>query len=109
MTERPNKTHALQLTHSERLCLLLALVLLGLMLSGCAQSRLAPAPSQLSVNITDECGKLPGMVPPPAIDEKTDYRTLSAEALAALNLANRRNGALRNCHGYVIDQYAKAK
>lgn len=109
MIARPNKTHALQLTHSEKLCLLASLVWLGLMLSGCAQSQLAPAPSQLSVNITDECGKLPGEVPPPPIDEKTDYRSLSAEALAALNQANKRNGALRTCHGHVIDQYARAK
>lgn len=46
---------------------------------------------------------------PPEIDASTDYRKLSAEALADLNLANRRNAALRRCDAKVISDYAKAK
>jgi chromosome condensin MukBEF ATPase and DNA-binding subunit MukB len=47
-------------------------------------------------------------VVPPDIQEATDYRSLSVEALAALRLANARNAALRRCDAKVIDDYAKA-
>ena len=77
---------------------------LALMLANCAPSR-----GILKVNVSSACQSLPGNVSPPEIDTTSDYRRLSAEALADLNLANRRNAALRRCDAKVIKDYAKAK
>ena len=72
-------------------------------LTNCASS-----PGHLQVNVSSACQHLGANVPAPEISDTTDYRQLSAEALAALNKANRQSAALRRCDRKVIDEYAKA-
>jgi hypothetical protein len=52
---------------------------------------------------------LGGYVSPPSIEADTDYRKLSADALARLNKANRGSAARTRCEQKVIDDYAKAR
>ena len=76
----------------------------ALILSSCASS-----PGELKVKLTDQCQKLGGYVSPPSIEADTDYRKLSADALARLNKANRGSAARTRCEQKVIDDYAKAR
>lgn len=83
---------------------LIFLVASAPMLTNCGSS-----PGHLSVQLSQQCQALGAYVPPPAIDSSSDYRELSAEALAALNKANRQSAALRRCDKKIIDDYAKAR
>lgn len=79
-------------------------VVWAMTLASCASS-----PGELKVKLTDECLRLGGTVAPPDIDASTDYRKLSADALAKLNRANRGSAARTRCERKVIDNYANAK
>lgn len=76
------------------------------MLGSCAQS-----PGHLSVNLSalKQCQKLGGRQPVPEIDDTSDYRDISPEALAALKKANDGSAARTRCEDKVIADYAKAK
>lgn len=87
---------------SRLVCHLTACSALVMTLQGCAHS-----PGSLQVNITDECRKLPGKVTPPDVTEDSDYRAVAAEALSAVNTANKRFEARDECDQRVIDRYAK--
>jgi hypothetical protein len=79
---------------------------LAMILSACASS-----PGKLAVNLgaVKECQRLGRPVPVPDIQADTDYRDLSAQALAALNKANRGSAARTACENKVVSDYAKAK
>lgn len=73
------------------------------MLTACA-----PSLGHLSVDLEalKACQKLGRKQPIPEIDETSDYRDLSPEALAALKKANDGIGARTRCENNVIEQYA---
>jgi hypothetical protein len=75
------------------------------MLAGCA---LLPG-KKLSVDLSalKECQRLGKRQPIPKIDEQSDYRDLSPEALAALKKANDGISARTKCEDSVIEKYAK--
>src|ERR1700682_1578789 len=98
-----NRMGSRMLNPSRTICRLAMCVALALPGISCVKSL-----GSLSVNITKECKRLPGHVPPPAIEDDTDYRALSAEALGGLKNANRHNAAIVACYDRVIAAYEKA-
>lgn len=78
------------------------------MLGACA---LWQEPGHLSVDLSalKECQKLGKRQPVPEIDDTTDYRDLSPEALAALKKANDGIGKRTKCEDGVIAKYANQK
>ena len=85
-----------------RLAILSALI--APTLCGCAGSL-----GKLDVDLAalKECQRLKGPVPVPQIAD-SDYRVLSAQALAQLKKANGKDAARTRCEQNVIDKYAKA-
>lgn len=75
------------------------------MLAGCAASL-----GGLAVNLKalQECRRLDRGIAPPTINETTDYRELSSDALARIKKANNGVAARNKCEDKVVDDYARA-
>lgn len=79
---------------------------LALTLAGCATS---PGKLDVDLKAIKECQRLQRQMAVAEIGEDSDYRELSAEALAEIAKSNRAQAARTACENKVIEKYRGAK